>query len=166
MTDERTSQGELGQVKERVQDAAQSAKQQSREGLRTQIDTRTTEAGAQVSSTARAIRGASDQLRQQGDDRAASMIEAVAERGERLGSFLSGANGDSVLREAEDMARRQPMLVSVGGLMLGFLAARFLKATSAGRYSGSSSSFGTAPMQVPPPYAGAVPTAGGSGVIR
>jgi len=159
MTDERTSQSEVGQVKERVQDAAESVKSQTRDGLRSQIDTRTVQAGEQVSSTAQAMRSAGDELRRQGNDRAASAVEALAERGERLGSFLSDADGERLLREAEDFARRQPTLVVGAGMMLGFFAARFVKATSADRYRTS-----------PPPRYGmyasgqqnAVPTAGGS----
>ena len=159
MTDERESQSELEQVKDRVQDAADSVRSGTREQLRTQIDTRTTEAGGQVSSTARAFRTASEQLRLQGDDRAASTVEAVAERGERLGSFLSGADGERVLREAEDIARRQPWLVAGAGLMLGFIAARFVKATSADRYR---TTFSARQDGYLPPQQTAVPTAGGS----
>ena len=63
ITDERTSQSDIEQVKERVQDVAEQAKEQTRDQLRAQIDTRTTQAGEQVSSTARAFRKAGDQLR-------------------------------------------------------------------------------------------------------
>jgi len=161
MTDERTSQSELEQVKERVQDATESVKSGTRDGLRTQIDTRTTQAGEQVSSTARAMRSAGEQLRREGDDRAATAVETVAEHGERLGSYLSEANGETVLREAEDFARRQPWLVAGAGLMLGFVAARFVKATSADRYrTPGPVSYGSARTT-----RAAVPTAGGSGDI-
>jgi hypothetical protein len=170
MTDERASQSEVEQMKDRVQDAAGSVKSQTRDGLRTQIDTRTTQAGEQVSSTAQAFRTAGEQLRQQGDDRAASIVEGVAQRGERLGSYLSGARGEDVLREAEDFARRQPWLVAGAGLMLGFVAARFVKATSADRYRTTMPAprgTYTAPQRTyAPAERTAVPTAGGSVGIR
>ena len=111
VTDERTSQSELEQVKERVQDVAGEAKQQTREQLRTQIDTRTSQAGEQISSTSQAFRGASDSLRQQGNDRAASVVETLAERSERFGTYLTRTDGDGLLRDAEDLARRQPWLI-------------------------------------------------------
>ena len=161
ITDERTSQSELEQVKERVQDVTDSVKSETREGLRTQIDARTTQAGEQVSATARAMRSTGEQLRRQGDDRAAAAVEKVAEHGQRLGSYLSEADGERVLREAEDFARRQPWLVAGAGVMLGFVAARFVKATSADRYR-TTSSVGYRPAGA---QRTAVPTAGGSGDI-
>ena len=159
MTQERAPQSDVEQVKLRVQDAAETAKSQTREGLRAQIDSRTTEAGEQVSSTAQAIRTASEQLRREGNDRAASAVEAVAERGQRLGTYLSGANGESVLRDVEAFARQQPWLVATAGLVVGFVGARFVKATSADRYR-SSVPVGRGSYAAP--QRTAVPTAGGS----
>jgi len=166
LTDERTRQSDVEQVKERVQDAAQQAKGQTRDQLRTQIDSRTTEVGGQVSSTAQAVRQASEQLRQQGEDRAASLMESVAERGERLGSYLSGADGDSVLHEVEEFARRQPWVMTGVGAVSGFLAARFVKASSRSRYEAATARHFAPPPPAPIPTAsGPIPTAGGSSGI-
>ena len=38
------------------------------------------------------------------------------------------SDGDKILHDIEDFGRRQPTAVLVGGLALGFLASRFLKA--------------------------------------
>ena len=165
ITDERTSQSELEQVKERVQDVAGEAKQQTREQLRAQIDTRTSQAGEQVSSTAQAFHVASEQLRQQGNDRAASVVEAVADRSDRLGVYLTRTDGDGLLRDVEDFARRQPWLVVGAGAVAGFLTARFVKASSDVRYVATSSS--RYPMSEPSPHAtSAVPIAGGLSGVR
>jgi hypothetical protein len=51
-----------------------------------------------------------------------------------VGDYLKGASGDRILRDVEDFARRQPMLVAAAGLALGFAASRFLKASSSRRY--------------------------------
>jgi len=165
ITDERTSQS-VEQVKERVSDAAGQAKEQTREQLRAQIETRTTQAGEQVSSTAQAFRGASDQLRQQGNDRAASMVEAVAERSDRLGAYLTRTDGDGMLRDVEDFARRQPWLLVGAGTVAGFLTARFVKASSDARYSATSSNWYAASEPGPRPTSSFVPTAGGSSGVR
>jgi hypothetical protein len=61
----------------------------------------------------------------------------VANQADRLGDYLKGASGDRLLRDAEDFARRQPMLVAAAGLALGFAASRFLKASSSRRYESS-----------------------------
>jgi len=158
VTEERTSQSELEQVKERVGNAAEQVKGQTREELRAQIDTRTTQAGEQVTSTARAVRRAGQQLREEGNDRAAEAIDAVADRGERLGAYLTGARGDAMLYDVESFARRQPWLVAGAGAVAGFLAARFVKASSVTRYRAAGSR----------DYAstGAVPTVGGSSDVH
>lgn len=129
-----SSQSGVQQVKEQVQDVAQQAKGQTREQLRTQIDERSTQAGDQLVSSAQALRRASDQLRQEGNDRMADAIEAVISRAERLGGYMRTADGNKILHDVEDFGRRQPWLMVGGSAVLGFLASRFMKASSSGRY--------------------------------
>ena len=75
-----------------------------------------------------------EQLRGQGKDTPARVAEQVADRAESFGSYLRDADGERLLRDVEDVARRQPWLVAAGGLALGFAASRFLKASSSRRY--------------------------------
>jgi ElaB/YqjD/DUF883 family membrane-anchored ribosome-binding protein len=127
------------QVKERVQDVAEQTKSQTRDQLRTQINQRSTQAGEQVSSTAAAMRKTSEQLRVEGQDSVAKVVDGVAERSERLGSYLSRADGGQILRDVEDLARKQPWLFAGGSAVVGFLASRFMKASSSNRYQGAVS---------------------------
>jgi hypothetical protein len=62
------------------------------------------------------------------------VAEQVADRAESFGSYLRDADGERLLRDVEDVARRQPWLIAAGGLALGFAASRFLKASSSRRY--------------------------------
>lgn len=140
VTDERTeSQSATEQVKERVQDAAGQAKGQTREQLRNQISQRSTQAGEQVSSAADAMRRASDQLRIEGKDSVAKVVDGIADRGEQLGGYLARAEGDQILRDVEDLARRRPWLFVGGSAVVGFLASRFMRASSSSRYQSGSS---------------------------
>jgi ElaB/YqjD/DUF883 family membrane-anchored ribosome-binding protein len=135
VTDERaqvTSASE--QVKERVQDAAEQAKGETRDQLRRQVNTRSTQAGEQASSIAEAMRRTTEQLRSEGKDNVAKVIDGVADRSERLGGYLTQADDDRILRDLEDFARRQPWVFVGGSAVLGFLAARFMKASSSSRY--------------------------------
>ena len=135
VTDEKAeSQSATEQVKERVQDVAGQAKGQGREQLRSQIGQRSTQAGEQVSSAADGMRRASEQLRTEGKEGVAKVVDGVADRGEKLGSYLTRADGDQVLRDVEDLARRQPWLFVGASAVVGFLASRFMKASSSGRY--------------------------------
>ena len=129
------------QVKDQVRDKAQMAQDkakgalgQARGQLRDQVDQRSTQAGERVADTAADVRSIADQLRQQGKDTPARMVDQVAGQAERFGDYLKGASGDRILRDVEGFARSKPWLVAAGGLALGFAASRVLKASSSSRY--------------------------------
>jgi hypothetical protein len=117
-----------------AQEKAQGALGQARGRLRDQVDQRSTQAGDQVHSTAQDMRALAEQLRGQGKDTPARVAEQVADRAESFGTYLRDADGERLLRDVEEVARRQPWLVAAGGLALGFAASRFLKASSSRRY--------------------------------
>jgi hypothetical protein len=129
------------QVKERVGEGAQQvqqkaveAKEQTRERVRQQVDTRSTQTGEQMTRTASALRQTAQQLRGDQQETQANLLEGVAERAERLGQYLVTNDGDRLLRDIERFARRQPWVVAGGGAVLGFVASRFMKASSSRRY--------------------------------
>jgi hypothetical protein len=149
-----------GQAKEKVQETAQQAAGQARGRLREQVDQRSTQAGEQVSTTVSDVRSVAEQLRQQGKDQPAKLAEQAADRAEKVGDYLKNADGDAILRDVEDFGRRQPWAVMFGGLAAGFLASRFLKASSSRRYeSGYQSSYQGARGVQSPAGPGVVPPA-------
>jgi hypothetical protein len=137
------------QVKDQVRDKAQVAQDkargalgQARGRLSDQVDQRSTQAGERVAGTASDVRSIAEELRNQGKDAPANLAEQVANQADRVGDYLKEASGDRLLRDVEDFARRQPMLVAAGGLVLGFAASRFMKASSSRRYQSGSESYG------------------------
>jgi hypothetical protein len=133
------------QVREKAQvaqDKARGAVGQARGRLSDQVDQRSTQAGERVSGTAADVRNIAEELRRQGKDAPATLAEQVAGQADRVGDYLKGASGDRILRDVEDFARRQPMLVAAGGLVLGFAASRFLKASSSRRYQSGYERYG------------------------
>src|SRR3954469_12079718 len=136
---------QVGQAKEKAQEAAGQAKGRVRE----QVDQRSTEAGKQVSSTAGDLRSVGEELRQQGKDTPAKLAEQAADRTERLGSYLTESDADRILGDVEDFARKQPWAVVAGGLALRVAAARFLKASSSQRYRQRSTGRHPASPQLP-----------------
>jgi gas vesicle protein len=134
-----------GQAQEKAQEAAGQAKGQ----LRTQVDQRSTQAGEQVSTTASDIRSVADQLREQGKDQPAKLAEQAADRAERLGGYLKDNDADRILGDIEDFGRRQPWVVIAGGMTLGLVASRFLKASASNRYEqrSRSQSYGQLPAR-------------------
>jgi hypothetical protein len=126
-----------GQVREKAQvaqDKARGAMGQARGRISEQVDQRSTEAGERVAGTASDVRSIAEELRNQGKDAPARLAEQVAGQADRVGDYLKGASGDRILRDVEEFARRQPMLVAAAGLALGFAASRFMKASSSRRY--------------------------------
>ena len=110
------SSGGDGGVKDQAQEKAQEVREQ---------------AGAQM----RQARGqARERVREQGKDGPARMVDQVADRAERAGSWLTESDADRILGDVEDFARSNPWAVAAGGLALGFAASRMLKASSSRRY--------------------------------
>jgi hypothetical protein len=122
--------GRTEQAKEKAQEAAGQAKG----ALRSQVDQRSTQAGDRVTGVASDVRSVSEQLREQGKEQPAKLAEQAADRAERLGGYLRDSDADRILGDVEDFGRRQPWAVVVGGLALGLVASRFLKASSTRRY--------------------------------
>lgn len=136
------AQDKATEVASQAQDRAREAAGQARGRVREQVDRRSTQLGEQVSSTASDARSVADELRNQGKQTPARYVEQAAERAERLGGYLHESDGERLLNDVEDFARRNTWAVVVGGLALGFAASRLLKASSADRYRRIRSSDG------------------------
>ncbi|HEU5061601.1 MAG TPA: hypothetical protein VFT79_00440 [Solirubrobacterales bacterium] len=133
--------GSVGGAQEKAQDVAGQAQEKAREaagkaqeGLRQQIDDRSTQAGERVSGTAQDLRSVGEELRKQGKEAPAKLADRAAEQTEKVGSYLKDNGPDRMLEDVEDFGRERPWAVLAGGLAVGVLAARFLKASSRGRY--------------------------------
>jgi hypothetical protein len=112
----------------------EEATDQAKGALRSQVDQRATDAGQRVGGLASDVRTVGAQLREQGKDRPAKLADQAADRAERLGSYLTESDADRILGDIEDLGRRQPWAVLAGGVAVGFVASRFLKASAGTRY--------------------------------
>ncbi len=127
----------VDQAKEQVQEVAQRAQQAAGDAqvkVRDQIDQRSSRVGEQVAASALALRAGADELVRQGNQSAADAAQRTAAQAERFGSYLQEADANRILADIEDVARRSPLAVVVGGVIVGAAAARFLKASSSRRY--------------------------------
>jgi glucan phosphorylase len=150
--------GSVGEAQEKAQEVAGQAQEKARdaagkvqEGLRQQVDERSTKAGEQVTGTAQDLRSVGEELRKQGKDTPAKLADRAAEQTEKVGSYLKGKGPDEMLHDVEDFGRQRPWAVMAGGLALGVLAARFLKASSRSRYQQQSGSRPQVPQRTAPP---------------
>jgi ElaB/YqjD/DUF883 family membrane-anchored ribosome-binding protein len=124
------------QAQEQVREKAQEATEKARSTLREQVDGRSTQAGEQISQQAGDLRTLSQELRTQGKDGPAKLADQAAERAEQVGGYLTRSDADRILHDAEEFGRSNPWAVIAGGVAVGFLASRFLKASSSDRYHG------------------------------
>jgi uncharacterized protein YjbJ (UPF0337 family) len=125
-------------IASQAQGKAKEAAGEARGRVREEVDRRSTEIGGRVGSSAGDARSVAEELRRQGKDAPARYVEQAADRAERLGSYLERSDGDRIVRDVEDFARRNPWAVVAGGLALGFAASRMLKASSSERYRSAS----------------------------
>jgi ElaB/YqjD/DUF883 family membrane-anchored ribosome-binding protein len=105
--------------------------------FREQLDQRSTQAGEQVQAIGKTLQSGANQLRSEGKDVPAKVVEQVARRADDLGGYLQSAEADRILGDLETFARRRPWLTAGVGALAGFLASRVMKASGDRRYEGA-----------------------------
>jgi hypothetical protein len=151
-------------VAEQAQEKALEMRQKAGTGLRSQIDQRSSEAGDSATAIARAVHSSAEELRSQGKDGPAKMVDQLGQKLDQLGTYLSSSDSDRLLRDVEDFARRQPAVVASAAVAVGFVAARFVGSSSRRRYGNRTTSTPTSGPRPPPASARAAalpPTVGG-----
>lgn len=134
------AQAKAGEVKDQAQEKARDVASQARGRAVEQIDQRSTQAGSQVTSAANDVRSVGEELRRQGKDGPAKIADQAAAHADKVGNYLKESDAERILHDVEDFGRRRPWAVVAGGLALGFMASRFLKASSRQRSEQSSTS--------------------------
>jgi len=145
MTTEKQETSVVSQAGQQVQEKAGEVKSQVGEKLREQVDQRSTEAGEQVTAMSQALRSSGEQLRNDGNETPAKLIEGAAQRVDRIGSYLRDSDSNRILGDAESWARSRPWIAAAAGALVGFAASRFLKASSSRRHDQLSSGNGSSP---------------------
>jgi ElaB/YqjD/DUF883 family membrane-anchored ribosome-binding protein len=130
------------QAIEKTQEKAQDVKGQISAKTRTEVDARSTQLGEQLTSIVQALRRTAEQLQGEGNEAGSKALRAVADRAERLGTYLSDSNADRFTGDLESFGRRRPWAIAGIGLAGGLMASRFLKAAAANRYEAAQPSGG------------------------
>lgn len=142
--------GAVAEAKEKGEDLVSSAQEQvsakaqelggeAAFQIREQLDQRSAQAGEQVQSIGKVLQSGANQLRSEGNEVPAKVVEQVARRAGDLGGYLQSAQTDRILDDIESFARRRPWLTAAAGVLAGFLASRFVKASGERRYVGAPS---------------------------
>jgi ElaB/YqjD/DUF883 family membrane-anchored ribosome-binding protein len=122
------------QAQGKLQEGAGQARGAVREQISGQIEQRSNDLGRQLQDVAEAFRRTGRELDPQGEQTPARLVQGVGDRAERIGSYLSDSSSDRILHDAEHFGRRNPWLVIAGGMMVGLVASRLIKASSNKRF--------------------------------
>jgi hypothetical protein len=128
-----TPGGALQQAQEKVGEGVEQAKQTAGGFVRSQVDERSTQLGEQLQGAVQALQQAGETMKQEGTP-GTQLVERATSQVERTARYLSESDGRRLLNDLERFGRGNPWGVIAGGVVLGFLGARFLKASSAKRF--------------------------------
>jgi ElaB/YqjD/DUF883 family membrane-anchored ribosome-binding protein len=129
------SMGEMvGNVQETVQEKAGQAKGAVSRAVSERVETASSQASTQLRDVSGAFRQTGEQLRSEGKEQPAKVVEAVSERTDQLARYLSASSSNQILDDLERLGRTRPWLAIAGGLTVGLAAARLLKASSQRRF--------------------------------
>ena len=160
-TSEDRSAGAVADAKEKTQEVVTEAQEQlsakahelggqAATQVRAQLDERSTQAGEQVQALGGALQSGVTKLQADGQDLPAKIMADVARRADDLGEYLKSAQADQILVDIENFARRRPWVTAGAGVLAGFTASRFVKASADRRLGGTRSNGGAyAPRSLP-----------------
>jgi hypothetical protein len=158
--DEHSAHTTVAEIAGQAQNTRQQAVGQAQEKLREQLNQRSSQVAAKITEQACDMRSVSDALRDHGKDGPARAADRIAGYAENVGGYLRDKDSDQLLADMEDFGRRQPWAIAAGGLTLGFIASRLLKASSSRRYQTRTADSQPEHMNRPP----APPAGNGVGV--
>jgi hypothetical protein len=121
-----------------IQEGRQAVKEQAgavfndaKEIARGKLAEQQESAASSLGSFAQALRKSAQEMQGDGQQASVARIAQTAADGlERFSGSLRNKDLDSMLRDAESLARRQPVLFFGAAVAAGFLAVRFLKSSA------------------------------------
>jgi hypothetical protein len=154
-----TAREQAEELKDTVRESSTQLNTTARDWMKQEADQRTSAIASQARTIAGAMRQTSSRLDDEGQPQAARVTETVAERVDRVASYLEETDGERLMSDVQDLARRNPWAFAAAGLVAGFAASRFMKAS---RSSGTTSRT-AADRMYRDPYATGAGTYGASG---
>jgi hypothetical protein len=140
--------GVIEQVQEKVGAGVEQAKSGAGSFIQSQVDERSTQLGEQLHGAVQALRQAWQTMEQEGTP-GTQLVDRAATQVERTARYLSQSDGRRLLNDFEGLGRRNPWAMIGGGIVLGLLGARFLKASSSRRFDEYRSRYYIQPSSAP-----------------
>lgn len=116
-------------IRRQAESTVSTVTEQATQTAETQLSKQKEEAASTLHAVAEAIRDGGQRMRSE-QPKVASLAEQAATKVDEVSSYIREHEVRDFVREAESFARRERLLFLGGAFALGFLAARFLKASS------------------------------------
>src|SRR3954464_6198183 len=117
------------EVRTKAQDTATNLVDQAQQVASSQANSQMTRAASMLDTVAQSIQSSSQSMREQ-QPQIASVADQAAQRVEQASDYLRQHDFKDVVSEVEGYARREPMIFLGAAFAIGFVAARFMKASS------------------------------------
>lgn len=122
---------------DRIKDAAGGVASEAGRVAETRASETMTKVGDTLDQVAQAVREAGSGMREQ-QPQIAGFADTAAEQVEKASQYLREHDAREALETAQDFARRQPVAVVAGGLVLGLAVGRLLRTAGTSGRGGSS----------------------------
>lgn len=124
-------------VRSKAEETASTLVDQAQQVASVQANSQMTKAASLLDGVAASLYETSTNMRDQ-QPQIASVADQAASRVEGFSSYLRDHDMNDVVRDAESYARREPLVFLGAAFAVGFIAARFLKASSPNRGADTS----------------------------
>jgi hypothetical protein len=128
-------QQKTSEVMDQARQTTGQAMDQARESAFTMLNQQKGRAAEGLGSVASALRQTGETLEEQDQGMLGQYAQRAADQVEQIADQLRNRDVDEILYEVEGFARREPEIFLGGAVLLGLLAARFLKSSNARRQS-------------------------------
>lgn len=125
-----SEEGTTGRIAEKAREMTSKVTDRAAEQVNTMFDAQKSRALDGIGGISTALRRTAESLRSEQQATTASYVEMAADQIENLTTRFADRDLDDVLYEVQTYARRNPAVFFGAALGLGFVAARFLKASS------------------------------------
>lgn len=125
---------------DRIKDAAEGVASEAGRAAESRASQTMTQVGDTLEQVAQAVRDAGAGMRDQ-QPQIAGFADTAAEQVERASQYLREHDAREALETAQDFARRQPVAVVAGGLVLGLAVGRLLRTAGTSGRGGQGSQF-------------------------
>jgi hypothetical protein len=103
-----------------------------------QLSTQKNRATDGIGSVAQAVRRSTQELRQQHHETVAEYVDRAADQLELMSTRLKNKDMSELMRDAQNLAKRQPAIFIGTAFMLGLVGARFMKSSPTDAYGDQS----------------------------